>query len=136
MSDILDEAISVKNFLASLGLAKPEKAPKEQAPSSLRQKSESVLTSILKEAGLKYHKKGQKKREDGHSFQYVIKDGEKEYLAKCFVIFATGHFTMSLWSADGQDLLQVIGIGYIPRQAKAMEVVGTQRLKAFFSENS
>lgn len=131
MSDILDEAISVKNFLAALGLSKE---PKEKTPASLKQKAEGVAESILKSSGFKYDKRGQKKREDGHSFQYVLKADKKPYLIKCFVIFGTGHFSMTLWDGEGQDLLQVITIGYISKYARAMEVVGKQRITAFFAE--
>ena len=132
MNDILDEAISVKNFLASLGLGKKE--PKEKSDSSLKQKAEATAQAILKGAGLKYDKKGLKKREDGHSFHYVIAADKQKYLVKCFVIFGTGHFSMTLWEEDGQDLLQVITIGYLHKYARAMEVVGKQRIEAFFAE--
>jgi hypothetical protein len=133
MSDILDEAISVKNFLASLGLAKKQE-PKEPPQSTLKNKAESVAKSILKEVGVKYHKKSQKKREDGYSFHLTFTHNKKEYLVKCFVIFATGHFSMTLWGEDGQDLMQVVTIGYLPKNARAMEVVGAQRLEVFFAE--
>jgi len=132
MSDILEEAVSVKNFLASLGLGKKE--PKEKSDSSLKSKAEAVAQSILKASGVKYHKKGQKKREDGYSFQYAIEQEKKEYLVKCFVIFGTGHFSMTIWDAEGQDLMQVVTIGYIPKYSRAMEVIGKQRVEAFLAE--
>lgn len=134
MSDILEEALSVKNFLSALGLSTKTAEPDERSASTLKQKAETLARAILKDSGFKYDKKGQKKREDGHSFQFVLKKDKKEYLIKCFVIFATGHFSMTLWSEDGQDLLQVITIGFVPKYMRAMEVIGKQRIEAFMAE--
>jgi hypothetical protein len=64
----------------------------------------------------------------------MVSHNKKEYLVKCFVIFGTGHFSMTLWDADGQNLMQVVTIGYIPKYARAMEVIGKQRVEAFIAE--
>ena len=124
--DVLDEAVNLKGFLASLWSSKPKKP---MSSAALREKAETVISGILKSSKFKARKRNLKKQLDGQSYRIELLDGKKPvHLLKGFLNYETGHFGLSLWTADGQDLLQIVTIGYLQKYARAMEVVGISRM--------
>lgn len=105
----LEEAQGLRGFLDKLGLF----VKKQESPQKAKSKAEDLAESILKGAKLKYHKSVVKKGVDGHAFRYKVEHAGQKYLVKCYVVYESQHFSMTIWSDDGQNMEQVVAVGYL-----------------------
>lgn len=110
----LEEVSALKMFLKSLV---PERAPnKPIGVSEAETKTKDLIDDLLKFYDGKLKKSDHREGEGGILLRYHVVVGGKKFVLKAWVVFETRFMNLSLWSGDGQDLLEVLALTEIDKK--------------------
>jgi hypothetical protein len=125
---VLLEVQALKNLLGSLfGKSKAKVDVTAVSPSSIEKQAKEIIEKIIQGSKAKIEKTERKKSAEGILLRYHVSVASKRYTLKCYIVFESRYFNLTLWSGDGQSLLDVLAIGDL-KQRYRLQAIGQIRL--------
>ena len=118
------------DYLKGLPDISPEEALKHGPSEKILH---DLITYVLKAEKLRYHEKKKERDAGGCLFRFSVEANQTSYVLKSYLVYDTGYFSLTFWSADERHLEHVATLGYLKNHLIARGIA-KERLKQWLKK--